>query len=67
MVPPARAGPAGRIAQAAGAAPGDLPYAAELVDVADGEDRWRPAAEKVLRGFGLRLLIPRELSGQAAA
>jgi uncharacterized protein YPO0396 len=55
------------IARAVGAAPGDLPYAAELVDVADGEDRWRPAAERVLRSFGLRLLIPRELGERAAA
>lgn len=36
----------------------DLAYAAELIDLADGEERWRPAAEKVLRGYGLRLLVP---------
>ncbi len=36
----------------------DLPYAAELMDVAAGQERWRPAAEKVLRGFGMRLLVP---------
>ncbi|MEU8319739.1 SbcC/MukB-like Walker B domain-containing protein [Nonomuraea sp. NPDC048881] len=36
----------------------DLPYAAELIDLADGQERWRPAAEKVLRGFALRLLVP---------
>ena len=36
----------------------DLPYAAELIDVAPDEERWRPAAEKVVRGFGLRLLVP---------
>jgi uncharacterized protein YPO0396 len=67
MIPPRALDRRADIARAAGAAPGDLPYAAELVDVADGEDRWRPAAERVLRGFGLRLLIPRELSGRAAA
>jgi uncharacterized protein YPO0396 len=46
------------IAQGAGVSAADLPYAAELIDVADGQERWRPAAEKVLRGFGLRLLVP---------
>ncbi|MEV6987479.1 SbcC/MukB-like Walker B domain-containing protein [Sphaerisporangium sp. NPDC051017] len=35
----------------------DLPYAAELIDIAKGQERWRPAAEKVLRSFGLRLLV----------
>lgn len=37
-----------------------LTYAAELIDIADGQERWRPAAEKVLRSFGLRLLIPEQ-------
>ena len=36
----------------------DLAYAAELIDLADSEERWRPAAEKVLRSYGLRLLVP---------
>ncbi|WP_433287795.1 ATP-binding protein [Pseudonocardia sp. CA-142604] len=36
----------------------DIVYAAELIDVAKNEQRWRPAAEKVLRNFGLRLLVP---------
>jgi uncharacterized protein YPO0396 len=44
----------------------DLVYAAELIDVADEEDRWRPAAEKVLRGFGMRLLIPERLRAKVA-
>ncbi|MGA6205456.1 ATP-binding protein [Nocardia testacea] len=38
----------------------ELPYAAELIDLADGEERWRPAAERVLRNFGLRLLVPEQ-------
>lgn len=46
------------IARGAGVPADELAYAAELIDVADGEERWRPAAEKVLRGFGLRLLVP---------
>ncbi|MFL6052416.1 MAG: ATP-binding protein [Actinoallomurus sp.] len=36
----------------------DLPYAAELIDIASGQERWRPAAEKVLRAFAMRLLVP---------
>lgn len=36
----------------------ELPYAAELIDVAAEQERWRPAAEKVLRGYGMRLLVP---------
>jgi uncharacterized protein YPO0396 len=58
------AGPLARraaIAAATGADPAALPYAAELIDIAPGEDQWRPAAEKVLRGFGLRLLVPEDL------
>ncbi|HEY0637401.1 MAG TPA: SbcC/MukB-like Walker B domain-containing protein [Pseudonocardiaceae bacterium] len=46
------------IAQGAGVPAAELAYAAELIDIAAGEERWRPAAEKVLRGFGLRLLVP---------
>ena len=36
----------------------ELAYAAELIDISPGQERWRPAAEKVLRNFGLRLLVP---------
>ncbi|MFD8563143.1 ATP-binding protein [Streptosporangium canum] len=36
----------------------ELAYAAELIDIAEGQERWRPTAEKVLRTFGLRLLVP---------
>ena len=37
-----------------------LPFAGELVDVAEGHDQWRGAAERVLRGFALSLLVPHE-------
>ncbi|MEU7778811.1 ATP-binding protein [Micromonospora parva] len=46
------------IAAGTGVPVADLAYAAELIDIADGQERWRPAAEKVLRNFGLRLLVP---------
>jgi len=40
--------------------PAALPFAGELVDVADGFERWRGAAERVLRGFALSLLVPQD-------
>ncbi|SDK19846.1 Uncharacterized protein YPO0396 [Actinopolyspora mzabensis] len=48
------------IAQHTGVPLAQLPYAAELIDVADDQERWRPAAERVLRTFGLRLLVPEQ-------
>ena len=47
-----------QIADAAKVPATDLPYAAELIDIADGHERWRAAAEKVMRSFGMRLLVP---------
>ncbi|HWH30605.1 MAG TPA: SbcC/MukB-like Walker B domain-containing protein [Mycobacteriales bacterium] len=43
-----------------GLQPDALPFAGELLDVAEGFERWRGAAERVLRGFGLSLLVPQE-------
>jgi len=37
-----------------------LPFAGELLDVADEHSQWRGAAERVLRGFALSLLVPQE-------
>ncbi|MCK5753800.1 MAG: nuclease, partial [Mycobacterium sp.] len=37
-----------------------LPYVAELMDLRADQTRWRVAVEKVLRGVGLRLLVPDE-------
>ena len=36
----------------------DLPYAGELLDVYEEHAQWRGAAERVLRGFALSLLVP---------
>lgn len=38
--------------------PEDLPYAGELLDVHDEHSDWRGAAERLLRGFALSLLVP---------
>ena len=36
----------------------DMPFAGELIQVRDGERDWEGAAERLLRGFGLALLVP---------
>ena len=41
-----------------GLTPEELPYAGELLDVVEGHSEWRGAAERVLRGFALSLLVP---------
>lgn len=38
----------------------ELPFAGELLDVADDRGEWRGAAERVLRGFALSLLVPQQ-------
>jgi uncharacterized protein YPO0396 len=43
---------------ALGLTPEDLPYAGELLDVYEEYAEWRGAAERVLRGFALSLLVP---------
>ena len=45
---------------ALGLTPDDLPYAGELLDLSDGHAEWRGAAERVLRGFALSLLVPQQ-------
>ena len=45
---------------ALGLTPDDLPYVGELLDVTDEHAEWRGAAERVLRGFALSLLVPQQ-------
>ncbi len=47
-----------QICAAVGVDARELPYIAELMDLRPDQSRWRVAVEKVLRGVGLRLLIP---------
>ena len=58
LIPPIPVRVREEIAAGTGVPLADLAYAAELIDIAEGQERWRPAAEKVLRNFGLRLLVP---------
>lgn len=46
------------VAQAAGIPVDELPFLAELIDIAEGEERWRLAAETVLGGDARRMLVP---------
>ena len=46
------------LCQALGLDPADMPYAGELLQVRDDERDWEGAAERLLRGFGLSLLVP---------
>ena len=47
-----------QICAAVGVDAAALPYIAELMDLRPDQTRWRTAVEKVLRGVGLRLLVP---------
>jgi uncharacterized protein YPO0396 len=47
-----------QICAAVGVDAAELPYIAELMDLRADQTRWRVAVEKVLRGVGLRLLVP---------
>ena len=50
------------IAQGAGVDVADLPFAGELMDVRqEYRAQWRGALERLLRGFGLSLLVPEHL------
>ncbi|MHA0285669.1 ATP-binding protein [Mycobacterium sp. C3-094] len=47
-----------QICAAVGVNAAELPYVAELMDLRADQTRWRTAVEKVLRGVGLRLMVP---------
>lgn len=49
-----------QVAQAAGTDVEDLPFLAELVDLRDGEQRWRGAVETVLGASARTLLVPQD-------
>ncbi|RBY78998.1 hypothetical protein DQ238_11360 [Geodermatophilus sp. TF02-6] len=57
-IPVAAAGLRARLADGVGLSDADLPFAGELVQVRPEHADWEGAAERVLRGFGLSLLVP---------
>lgn len=48
------------ISQGTGIAEEEMPFAAELIEVAPEHARWRPAAERALRPLATSLLVPGE-------
>lgn len=52
---------------ALGVAEEQLPFAGELIEVRDDAPDWEGAAERLLHGFGLSLLVPEELYARTAA
>lgn len=46
------------LAERTGVAPTDLPFAAELLQVKQGEEEWTAAAEQALRGLARSILVP---------
>ncbi|MFG6412295.1 ATP-binding protein [Roseateles sp. DC23W] len=54
------------LCQALGLAEDELPFAGELIQVREDERDWQGAGERLLRGFGLALLVPDEHYGAVA-
>nr|WP_283774669.1 ATP-binding protein [Brachybacterium equifaecis] len=54
------------IAREVGIAPSDLPFAAELLQVKDGEEEWTAAAEQALRGLARSILVPERVYREVA-
>jgi uncharacterized protein YPO0396 len=48
----------GALCSALGIPEGDMPFAGELIQVRPEENDWEGAAERLLHGFGLSLLVP---------
>lgn len=55
-----------RVAAAVGAPPEQIPFAGELMEVRDEHAAWTGAIERLLRGFGLSLLVPESFYRRAA-
>ncbi|MBY4571143.1 hypothetical protein ACN95_14065 [Gordonia sihwensis] len=55
------------ICQGVGLPHDELPFVGELIGVRADESRWEGAAERVLRGFGLSLLVAADLYDEVSA
>ncbi|KHL03944.1 ATP-binding protein [Sinomonas humi] len=60
LLPPSSVENRAAIAAATGVPEEAMPFAGELIDLADGQERWRPAAERALRSLATTLLVPGE-------
>ena len=63
LLPPSSIENRAAIAAATGIPEDRMPFAGELMDLADGQERWRPAAERALRSLATTLLVPGEHFG----
>lgn len=55
------------LAQAIGAQEADLPFAGELIRIAEAQRNWEGAAERILRSFALSVLVPERLYKAASS
>jgi uncharacterized protein YPO0396 len=55
------------LCEALNLAPESLPFVGELIQVRDDQSAWEGAAERLLHGFGLSLLVPEQHYAQVAA
>ncbi len=60
LLPPSSIENRAAIAAATGIAEERMPFGGELIDLAEGQERWRPAAERALRSLATTLLVPGE-------
>ncbi|MFJ6078954.1 ATP-binding protein [Pseudarthrobacter sp. NPDC092419] len=60
LLPPSSIENRAAIAAATGVPEDRMPFAGELMDLAEGEEQWRPAAERALRSLATTLLVPGE-------
>lgn len=56
-----------RLCAELGVTDAELPFAGELIEVAEAHAEWRGAAERVLRGFATTLLVPQHLYARTSA
>jgi uncharacterized protein YPO0396 len=60
LLPPSSIENRAAIAAATGIPEEQMPFGGELIDLADGQEQWRPAAERALRNLATTLLVPGE-------
>ncbi len=60
LLPPSSIENRSAIAAATGISEEQMPFGGELIDLAEGHEQWRPAAERALRSLATTLLVPGE-------
>ncbi|WP_144672476.1 ATP-binding protein [Arthrobacter sp. U41] len=60
LLPPSSIENRSAIAAATGVPEEQMPFGGELIDLADGQEQWRPAAERALRSLATTMLVPGE-------